>query len=74
MQFIEITNSVCVNKSSISWVSRREDGFSLIFVGGKEYPSDIPYDILVDMLQNEEENSTMKKLDNYLSVATIQTP
>ena len=73
--FIEISKTVCVNRDSIAWVAEKDNGItSVIFVGGKEYPSDIPYQILVDMLQRSEENPVMKKLDNYLSVATIQTP
>jgi hypothetical protein len=73
MKFLEISKTVCVNKDSIAWVSSADNGISsIIFVGGKEYPSDIPYQILVDMLQQNE--PTMEKLDKYLSVATIQTP
>jgi len=75
MKFIEISKTVCVNRDSIAWVASKDDGLtSVIFLGGKEYPSDIPYQILVDMLQQVDDNPVMKKLDNYLSVATIQTP
>jgi hypothetical protein len=74
MKFIEITPTVCVNRDAISWISQSEDGLgSTIMVGDKEYPSDIPYTTLVNIIQKSDSDSTMKKLDNYLSVATVTT-
>jgi hypothetical protein len=72
VQFIEISNTVCVNTKEIAWVASDQEGLSsVIYVGGKEYPSDIPYKTLVSMLQGNDEGKTMEKLDKYLSVATI---
>ena len=74
MMFLEISRTVCVNTSDISWVSSEQDGLSsMIYVGGKEYPCDIPYQTLVGMLKDSDGNNTMKKLDQYLSVATVTT-
>ena len=77
MQFIEISPTVTVNRDEIAWVASNDEGLSsTIYVGGKEYPSDIPYATLVNILQQSEsdENKTMNKLDRYLSVASVQTP
>lgn len=72
VSFIKISNTVCVNIKEIAWVSSDQEGLSsIIFVGGKEYPSDIPYQTLVSMLQGSSENKTMDKLDKYLSVAGV---
>ena len=74
MQFIEISQTVTVNCNEIAWVSSEDGGMSsIICVGSKEYPSDIPYNSLVNMLQNSgsDKNKTMQKLDDYLSVATV---
>ena len=72
MKFIEISNTVCANLSQIEWIANDQDGFgSMICIGGKEYPSDIPYKTLVQIIQSSDGDATMKKLDNYLSNATI---
>ena len=73
MKFLEITPTVTVNRDEICWVSSVDGGLSsTIYVGGKEYPSDMPYSILVNMLkQSDDGNKTMQKLDDYLSVATV---
>jgi hypothetical protein len=70
--FIKISDSVCVNSELVAWVSRTEIG-STLYVGGKEYPCDMPYDSLVSILQGSEGNKTMEKLDKYLNVATVTT-
>ena len=72
MKFIEISSTVCVNVGQIAWVSSRDDGLSsLLFVGGKEYPSDIPYKTILALIN--ETSKVEEKLDKYLDVATIQT-
>jgi hypothetical protein len=74
MMFLEVSKTVCVNTKEICWVSSEQEGLSsMIYVGGKEYPCDIPYSTLVSMLKDSDGDRTMKKLDEYLSVATIQT-
>lgn len=71
MNFIEISPNVCVNTKFIEWIASDRDGSgSIMRVGRKEYPSDIPYKTLVAILKSQKDN-TMQKLDNYLSTATV---
>ena len=71
MKFIEISNTVCANLSQIEWIANAQEGFgSTICIGGKEYPSDVPYKTLVQIIQSSDGDVTMKKLDNYLSNVT----
>jgi hypothetical protein len=55
MKFIEISNRACVNVARIEWVEKTDEGLSCtVCVGGKEYPSDIPYNSFLDMIKINE--------------------
>lgn len=55
MKFIEITNNACVNVAKIEWVEKADEGLScVVCVGGKVYPSDIPYNAFLDMIKINE--------------------
>ena len=61
MKFIEVSPSVCVNVDKIDWVQKTDEGLSCtISVSGKEYPSDIPYDSFINMIQHADAGH-----DNY---------
>lgn len=74
MRFIEIAPNITVNTSQIAWIASEDEGLgSTISIGGKEYPSTIPYKTLVQIIQSSTDNKTMEKLSNYLDVATVTT-
>ena len=60
-KFIEVSNRTCINIHKIEWVEKADEGLScVICVGGKEYPSDIPYNSFLNMIQHSEAGH-----DNY---------
>ena len=71
--FIEINKDTTINSSEVCWITRNEIG-CIIYVGGQEYPSDIPYETIVMLLKSDNKEKAFEKLDQFLSVATIQTP
>jgi hypothetical protein len=75
MKFIEISPTTTVNKDEVCWINSTNGGLSCtVYVGGKEYESDIPYQTLIMLLQQGGDNeAVMDKLNKYLEVATVQT-
>jgi hypothetical protein len=54
-KFLEINSKTCVNVHKIEWIQKAEDGLSCIVrVGGVEYPSDVPYNSFVNLIQSSE--------------------
>jgi len=73
-KFIEINDHCTANIDRIAWIASDNEGLSSkIYVGDREYDSDIPYKTLVSILKTEEMSSVEQKLDQFLSVATITT-
>jgi hypothetical protein len=74
MKFIQLSPVVTVNVNEISWIASSDDGMGCtIFIGGKEFPSDIPYNSILNIIQQIDDSKTMEKLSNYLDVATVTT-
>lgn len=72
MKFIEINDATTVNMDKIEWIQSHQQGFGCIVgVAGREYPCDIPYKTLIGILQNQEGDKLMQKMDNVLSAASF---
>jgi succinyl-CoA synthetase alpha subunit len=70
MKFVELTPNICVNIDYIEHiVSTNEGQACTIYISGREYECSFSYRTLLKMLNND----TDTKLDNFLSVATVQT-
>jgi hypothetical protein len=55
MKFLEISLTATVNIDQISWIEKLDGGLScIVCVGEKEYPCDIPYNSLLNMLKQSE--------------------
>lgn len=54
-KFIEISNRTCINAEAVEWVTKSEDGLScIVCIGGREFPSKLPYSSMIDMLKKNE--------------------
>lgn len=54
-KFIEISKRTCINADEVQWVTISEDNMScIVCIGGKEFPSKLPYSTMVDMLKKNE--------------------
>jgi hypothetical protein len=64
MRFLEISKRVCINVDEICWVENSEDGLTCtIYAGDREYPCEIPYNALVNMLKQAD--APEKGHDNF---------
>ena len=75
-KFIEITPTICVNVDNVEWIESVNEGMSsVIRCRDKEYPCEVPYHLVIDLLQqsdsSDKHEKVMQKLDNYLSVAPV---
>ena len=75
MKFIEIKSGLCISTDSIQVIEATSSFTCTVYTTVGSYEADIPYAALMQMLKTESmgNEQTMKKLDSYLSTATVTT-
>ena len=74
MRLLEIRDGLSISVNKIEAIEFL-DGFSckIYMETGTSYESLLPYQSIVHILQQGDEDKTMSKLDKYLSVSTVQS-
>ena len=72
MKFIELSPNVCANVDFIEYIASENDGnSSLVHMRGKDYKCVVPYRTMIGLVQDENAERAMKKLDKYLDYAPV---
>lgn len=60
MNFIEVTDGICIRKDNICCVERTKDGKARIITDSDSYTTNFPYETMLKMLENFN-GSTLSK-------------